>query len=117
MSEQVVNWTLSNYHRRIELKVGIAYGNDPTAVIALLEGAIKGMPELLDDPPPRALFSGFGTNSLDFTLWVWTDQQDSLADVRSKVAIAIHDALRKAGVERPPSAAAGESARPPTCAP
>ena len=101
VSERVVNWTLSNYQRRIEIKVGVAYGNDPTTVIGVLEGAVKDISELLDQPAPRAVFTGFGDSSLDFTLWVWTDHQDAFAVVRSRVAIAVHDALRAAGIEIP----------------
>ena len=101
VSERVVNWTLSNYQRRIELKLGVAYDNEPTAVIAVLEGAVKGIPETLDHPPPRAVLTGFGASSLDFTLWVWTDHQDMFATVRSNVAIAVYDALRAAGIDIP----------------
>jgi small-conductance mechanosensitive channel len=101
VSERVVNWTLSNDQRRIEVKVGVAYGNDPTAVIGVLEAAVKEVADLLDQPPPRAVFTGFGDSSLDFTLWVWTDHQDMFAAVRSRVAIAVHDALRAAGIEIP----------------
>lgn len=101
VSEQVINWTLSNYQRRIEIQVGIAYGNDPTAVIGVLEAAVKGNPDLLEQPAPRALFASFGESSLNFTLWVWTDHQDRLGSIRSAVAIAVYDALRAAGMEIP----------------
>ncbi len=101
VSERVVNWTLSNYQRRIEVKVGVAYGNDPTAVIAVLEGSVKSVAELLEYPAPLAVFTGFGEKSLDFTLWVWTDHQDTFATERSHVAIAVYEALRSAGIEIP----------------
>jgi potassium efflux system protein len=101
VSEQVVNWTLSNYQRRVEVKVGVAYGNDPTAVIAVLEAAVKAIPEVLEQPTPRVLFAGFGDSSLDFLVWAWTDHQDMLAPVRSRIAVTVHDALRTAGIEIP----------------
>jgi len=101
LSEKVVNWTLSNDQRRIEITVGVVYGNDPNAVIRVLEGAVKETPDLLEQPPPRALFVGFSDTSLQFALWVWTDRQDIFAAVRSRVAIAVHDALRAAGIEMP----------------
>jgi small-conductance mechanosensitive channel len=101
VSEHVINWTLSNDQRRIELKVGVAYGNDPTAVIAVLEGAAKTVHDILEQPPVRALFAGFGESSLDFTLWAWTDRQDSFAAVRSELAVAVYDALQAARIEIP----------------
>ena len=36
ISDKVTNWTLSNRQRRIELRVGVAYGSDPKRVIELL---------------------------------------------------------------------------------
>jgi len=101
VSEHVINWTLSNDQRRIEIKVGVAYGNDPTAVIAVLEGAAKTIHDILEQPPVRALFTGFGESSLDFTLWAWTDRQDSFAAIRSELAVAVYDALQAARMEIP----------------
>jgi potassium efflux system protein len=101
IAEQVVNWTLTNYQRRIEIRVGVAYGSDPTQVLTLLEGAAQEIADVLKFPAPRALFAGFGDSSLDFLLWVWTDRQDMLAMVRSRVAVGVHSALRQAGIEIP----------------
>ena len=101
LSERVINWTLSNDQRRIDITIGVAYSNDPTAVIAVLESAVKDVADLLEQPAPRALFTGFGENSLQFTLAVWTDRQDILGSVRSRVAIAVHDALRAARIAIP----------------
>jgi potassium efflux system protein len=101
IAERVVNWTLSSRQRRIEIKVGVAYGSDLTQVLSVLEGAVKDIPEVLAFPSPRALFVGFGDSSLDFILWVWTDRQDILAAVRSRVGVAVHDALREAQINIP----------------
>lgn len=101
LSEQVVNWTLSSSQRRIEITVGVAYGNDPSVVIGVLEGAVKNVDDLIEQPPPVAVFTGFGDSSLQFTLWAWTDRQDIFGALRSRVAIAVHDALRAAGIEIP----------------
>ena len=63
--------------------------------------AAKSVPEILQSPPPLATFTGFGASSLDFALWGWTDRQDLVATMRSKLAIAVHDVLRNAGVVIP----------------
>ncbi len=119
VSERVVNWTLSNSQRRIEVKVSIAPGHDPSTVIGTLEGAVKEVADLLEQPPPRAVLSALGQTSLEFTLWVWTDHQDMFAAVRSRVAVAVYDALRAAGIESPPPdgkqpAPTEERVRPPS---
>jgi potassium efflux system protein len=101
ISERVVNWTLSSFQRRVEITVGVAYGNEPARVLEILEGAARGVPDVLERPAPQALFLGFGDSSLDFALRAWTTRQDMLFTVRSRIALAVHDALRAAGIEIP----------------
>jgi potassium efflux system protein len=101
ISEQVVNWTLSDRNRRIDLKVGVAYGTDPERVLELLRRVAEQHPDVLREPPPLALFTDFGDSSLDFELRVWTTQPDRIFAIRSAVAVAIHGALRDAGITIP----------------
>ncbi|HVN83537.1 MAG TPA: mechanosensitive ion channel domain-containing protein [Candidatus Binatia bacterium] len=101
ISERVVNWTLSNFQRRIELTVGVAYGTDPRRVIEILERMAGDVADVLKQPAPQAVFVGFGASSLDFALRVWTTRQDILGLIRSRLGLAVHDALHAAGIEIP----------------
>ena len=101
VSEQVVNWTLSDRLRRIDLPVGVAYGTEPTRVLALLDRVAGAHPQVLALPEPQALFRGFGESSLDFELRVWTDRADRWMQIQSELAVAVHAALREAGIEIP----------------
>jgi len=101
ISEQVVNWTLSDRSRRVELPVGVTYAAEPEMVLALLEGVGRSHPEVMQDPPPLALFQGFGDNSLNFELRVWTANFDGSARLRSEIAVAVHHALHEAGISIP----------------
>ncbi len=100
IAEQVVNWTLSDRQRRIELPVGVAYGTDPQRVLAILLDVAKASPEVLEDPPPLALFRGFGDSALNFELRFWTGLATFL-EVESHIAIAVNAALREAAIEIP----------------
>ncbi len=100
LSNDLINWTLSDERRRLELPVRVAYGTDPHRVIRILEGVAAQHPEILDDPPPRALFDGFGDNSLDFRLHGWVPFGKGVV-TSSEVALGMHDALKKAGIEIP----------------
>jgi potassium efflux system protein len=59
------------------------------------------MPLVLDEPPPKVYFVGFGESSLDFKLYVHSRE---LAD-RLPLTHAVHEeilsALRKNGIEIP----------------
>jgi len=101
LSSEMTNWTLSDRQRRIEIPVGVAYGSDPARVQALLHEVVDGRSDVLRTPAPQVLFQGFGDSSLDFTVRFWTADFDRWFVLRSETAIAIHAALREAGVEIP----------------
>jgi small-conductance mechanosensitive channel len=101
ISEEVVNWTMSDQRRRIDISIGVAYGTDPRAVIELLTKSVVGMEYVLTDPGPRTLFVGFGDTSIDFEVRAWTDNTDEWVQLRSNMVTAIYDALNEAGIEIP----------------
>jgi small-conductance mechanosensitive channel len=99
ISAEVVNWTLSDDRRRMELPAGVAYGTDPQVVIDILVGVANDHPEVLSDPEPAALFLGFGDSSLDFQLRAWT--RTDYVRVSSDLLVAMNNALVDAGIEIP----------------
>jgi len=101
VSVEFVNWTLSDRQRRITLPVGVAYGTNPGRVIEILVEVATADPDILDRPGLQALFLGFGDSSLDFELRAWTGRAESWRQVQSNLAVAIHDALKRAGIEIP----------------
>ncbi len=100
-SKQVINWTLSDRARRYEIDVGVAYGSDPARVLGLLESAAAAVPEVQQNPPPRALFAGFGDSSLDFRLFAWVASVDVGLQAQNGLRMAILRVLGEAGIEIP----------------
>ncbi len=101
ISGRVVNWTLSDQQRRIDVNVGVAYGSNPNQVIDILLEAAKQHPKSLNYPEPFVLFIGFGESSMDFTLRFWTGEFSEWLNVKSDVTLTLHDALYAAGIEIP----------------
>ena len=101
LSEKMINWTLSSDKRRIDIPVSVAYGNDPGKVLALLSQVANQAEGVSTNPEPTVLFTGFGANSLDFSVRAWTDSFDDSVFVRSGMAVGIHAALAQAGIEIP----------------
>jgi potassium efflux system protein len=101
ITEQVVNWTLSDPITRIVIPVGIAYDSDVNLAHRVMEEALERQPLILDEPPPKAFFVGFGESSLNFNLYVYSRQ---LAD-RIPITHAVHQDILKAlmdnGIEIP----------------
>lgn len=101
ISEEVINWTMSDDKRRIDIPVGVAYGTDPHMVLKLLADLPVGREHILAEPAPRALFIGLGESSLDFELRFWTTDAESWVPLRSEMVTAVHDALTQADIEIP----------------
>ncbi len=101
ISERVTNFTLSNRQRRIEINVGVAYGTDPKRVIALLTDVAGAHPLAAKNPAPQTIMTEFGTDSLNFSVRVWTDEYDQWLQIKSDVAVAITEALTNANITIP----------------
>jgi len=101
ISREVTNWTMSDRNRRVEIKVGVAYGSDPNMVMYILKDIAKNSEDVLEYPEPMILFLGFGESSLDFSLRAWTGRFDGWLALSSELTLEIHNALYDAGIEIP----------------
>jgi len=100
ISEKLMNWTLTDPWRRIEINVGVAYGSDLQKVIEILLAGAAADSNVLKDPAPAVVFQGFGESALNFGLRVWTLVQANV-DTKSRLSIALLKALHEAGIEMP----------------
>jgi potassium efflux system protein len=100
ISDRVVNWTFADRTRRVDLEIGVAYGSDPNKVTALLLETARSHSEVLSLPEPAVLFTRFADSALIFQVQVWC-RFELGGRIRSELGIAVHDALRGAGIEIP----------------
>ena len=63
ITEDVMNWTLSDHKSRLVVKVGVAYGSDTKLVQNTLMSVAARHPLVVREPEPRAAFCGFGGSS------------------------------------------------------
>ena len=101
ISQEVVNWTLTDRIRRVDIPVGAAYGSDPQQVMQVLLAVLAKYPDVLPWPKPIALFQGMGDSALNFVLRFWTGNFDGWVVLRSDVTTSIYAGLREAGIEVP----------------
>jgi potassium efflux system protein len=101
ITEQVVNWTLSDPITRVVIPVGISYGSDVELAHSVMADTLASLPLVLDEPPPKVYFVGFGDSSLDFKLHVFSKQLTDRLPLTHAVHDAILKALRENGIEIP----------------
>ena len=100
VSDKVLNWTLSDKLRRLELDVGVEYGTPAQQVIDLLIKVAQSSKRVFSEPGPRAFFINFGDSALEFRLWAWVDVNDGFS-IRSELSVAVQEALEQAGINVP----------------
>ncbi|PWJ40096.1 mechanosensitive ion channel family protein [Sediminitomix flava] len=101
ISNELINWTLSDQKRRIEIFSGVAYGSDVYNVKDILTGILNEHPDILQEPKPLVLFNDLGESSLDFRLLFWTGNYDRWVIIKSEVVFMIYDALNEAKISIP----------------
>lgn len=101
ISQKVTNWSLSNRVARVVLPVGVAYGSNVEKVLRILLEAATAHPDILSDPEPSPIFTGFGDSSLNFELRVWVEDVGQMLVVKSWLGQYVDRKFREEGVEIP----------------
>ncbi|MFZ5654584.1 MAG: mechanosensitive ion channel domain-containing protein [Pseudomonadota bacterium] len=99
ITDQLVNWTLSDPVLRVLVKVGIAYGSDTALARGLLMEVAEANPRVLADPPPQVWFLGFGDSSLNFEVRAFVMGLPELLPATHELHEAIDATFRRHGVE------------------
>jgi len=100
ISNDLINWTLTDKKRRLEIKVGVDYNSNPNDVLKILQKVAVNNDKVLVDPAPAVFFDEFGDSSLNFRLLAWVNFNDSLS-TKSELSIAVYNALSEAGITIP----------------
>lgn len=101
ISNEVINWTLSNQCRRIELMVGVSYSSNPLQVRELLLSVLEKRTDILHKPEPMILFDKLGDSSLDFKLMFWTGEFEEWMYIKSEVLFDVFAILAEHNIEIP----------------
>jgi potassium efflux system protein len=99
ITDDVVNWTLSDPVTRFVIPVGISYDSDPTTAHELLLKIGAEHPLVLDEPKPSAVFTGFGASTLDLELRAFVGSRDHFVTVLHELNTRIERAFREQGIE------------------
>lgn len=91
ITEEVINWTLSDPVTRLDILVGIAYGSDTELALKTMNETVRDVPGVIDAPEPEVFFLGFGDNTLNFEVRAYVKEMTNKG--RTKVVHGIHMAI------------------------
>lgn len=89
--------------RRVDLSVGVSYGDDLEKVKKVTMDAVSKVPNLHPDQAPTFYYSEFADSSINFTLRLWINvaENTDFLQVRSDAIIAIKKAFDDANIMIP----------------
>ena len=98
-NKDVFQNVITNYNtygkRRIDLTVGVSYGDNLEKVKQVVMDAVKGVPKVNLDDPIQIFFTEFGDSSINFEVRFWISYhiQPDFLQVRSDAIMAIKQAF------------------------
>ena len=99
ISKEIINWTLSDQHRRKTVEFRVDLDNDIEQILAIMQRVAQSHPDVLKDPKPIATFQHFGEYYLEFKLYFWLS--DNLMVAQSEINIGVFKALKEANITMP----------------
>jgi potassium efflux system protein len=99
ITEDVMNWTLSDRTTRVIIRVGIAYGSDTKKAQQVLQQVARANPLVKNIPMPEVVFAAFGESTLDFELRVMIATREVYFRVVHELNMAIDEGFRASGIE------------------
>jgi small-conductance mechanosensitive channel len=103
ISQNVVNWTLSNTNRQIELVVYAAYGTDIEKTSKLLNDMLCNRKDIMTKPEPSVFLNGITDKAVEFRVFFWAADIAQYLELRSRILADIYDRFAKEGIQLPAS--------------
>lgn len=102
LQDAIVNYTTYG-KRRIDLAVGVSYGEDLRRVKKVVLETIENMQNVIDPENTIFAYTGFGGSSIDFEIKFWIDYPDhpSYLTMRSEAIMSIKEAFDNADIMIP----------------
>ena len=99
ITEQLVNWSLSDPITRVIVKVSVSRDADPTKVEMLLHQAVRECDLSLTIPEPEVWFAGFGAHTQDYEVRSYAKDMSARWPLRHNLHKRISKKLKENNVE------------------
>jgi MscS family membrane protein len=98
---QVVNYTFPDPTYRIQMDIGIGYGQDIERVRQIIVDTVREVPGVLPNRPVDALYNEMGESAMTFRVRWWIQSYEDTRRFYDRVNTALQNALDEAGVDMP----------------
>ena len=101
ISHHVINWTLSNNNRRVEIIISVAHGSDIEKVKTMLSKLLSDRDDIMTSPEPLVFFHNLTPASIDFRLLFWAADISTWLRLKSNVLTDLYASLTEQGIALP----------------
>lgn len=101
LTEELVNWTLTDPTIRLVVPIGISYDSDVKNAERIMLETAGDNEKVKEDPEPSVIFSEFGDSALQYKLRVFIDNYDNYHPVRHELHREITHRFREEGITIP----------------
>lgn len=98
VTDQLINWSLSDNVTRVVLTYGVSHGSDLPLVHRLLHQAAEENQRVLSDPEPQVFCLSYGQHSLNFELRIFVNDLVDRLFAADEVNCRVDELFREAGV-------------------
>ena len=99
--DNVINWSNNHKPNRFHIDVGVAYGTDVRKVEKILLQVAMEHNLVLKRPAPRVQFINFGDSSLDFRLFIFSNEFFGSEFIKSDIRFRIVGVFEEHNIEIP----------------
>jgi small-conductance mechanosensitive channel len=100
-NNQVVNYTYPDPQYRVQMDIGVRYGQDIEEVRGIIVTTLRNVDGILPDRPVDALYVEMGDSTMIFRVRWWIESYEDTRRVYDRVNTALQQALDEAGIESP----------------
>lgn len=102
LENPIVNYTVLG-QRRVDLEVGVSYGDDLSRAAEIAIAAVEGVEGRLDSEPIELYYQEFGASSINFVVrfWIEFSRQAGYLAARSEAIVRIKQAFDDNGITIP----------------
>ncbi|BAU54583.1 mechanosensitive ion channel family protein [Mucilaginibacter gotjawali] len=101
ISHQVINWTLSNSNRQIDLRIITAYGVDIAKVKDLLKNLLINHDDIMTTPAPAVLVNNVSESAIEFKVLFWVADINKTGEIKSKILAEIYSTIDREQIPLP----------------
>ncbi len=99
LSQNVINWTRGNSHRRVEIETKLAQGTNLEKTKKIVLDLLAADKRVMVSPPPVVQIKDFNSSSIDIRILFWIEHFRTWTQIKSDVIEVIDDAFRKEGIQ------------------